>query len=182
MATQRVRLAVHPGWLTMDRAPIPKPAGEQADNAVKFNAFMHVIRTASALDRAAADALADLDLTVGAFSALVELANVGDAGIAPSELARRLAVARRTATLYVEVLATHGWATREAHPEDRRMVIARVTPAGRDLLRLTGSAYQSRLGALMGDMTCQQALLLGDLLSMVLTDRDAAGRPGAGEA
>lgn len=148
----------------------------ESDDTVRFHAFMALIRTAGALDRAATDALADLDLTAGAYGALVQLAEVGEEGVAPSELARRLAVARRTATLYVDILARHGWATREAHPDDRRMVLARLTPAGYELLEHVGASYQSRLAALLGEMSPLQAERLRQLLTLIPTDREPQGK------
>ena len=172
MATGLTKSAVHPGWLLMeDTASLDAISGE-SDDTVRFHAFMQLIRTAGALDRAATDALADLDLTAGAYGALVELADVGEEGVAPSELARRLAVARRTATLYVDILARHGWAAREAHPEDRRMVLARLTPEGYELLEHVGASYQQRLAALLGEMSPLQAERLRQLLSLIPTDRD----------
>ncbi len=140
------------------------------EDALRFDAFMQLLRTAGALDRAATDALSDLDLTAGAFGALVELGIVGDSGVAPSELARRLAVARRTATLYVDILTRHGWAQREAHPDDRRMVLARLTPAGETLLEDLGEAYKRRLSQLLGEITPLQAERLRQLLAIVPTD------------
>lgn len=175
MATTMSRASVHPKWLVFDDSwQAPHEALANADS-VRYHAFMQLIRTAGALDRAATDALVDLELTAGAYGALVELSEVGDAGIAPSELARRLAVARRTATLYVDILAKHGWATREAHPEDRRMVLARLTPSGGELLERVGHAYQHRLSMLLGEMSSYQAEMLQELLAIIPTDRDPVG-------
>lgn len=160
----------------MEESPSFEASSGESEDTVRFHAFMHLIRTAGALDRAATDALADLDLTAGAYGALVELAEVGDIGIAPSELARRLAVARRTATLYVDILARHGWATREAHPDDRRMVLARLTATGYELLEQVGDAYQHRLASLLGEMSPLQAERLRQLLSIIPTDREMQGK------
>jgi DNA-binding MarR family transcriptional regulator len=176
MATGLTKSAVHPGWLLMEEAPSYDASSGESDDNVRFHAFMHLIRTAGALDRAATDALADLDLTAGAYGALVELAEVGEVGIAPSELARRLAVARRTATLYVDILARHGWATREAHPDDRRMVLARLTDEGYELLARVGDSYQHRLASLLGEMSPLQAERLRQLLSLIPTDREIQGK------
>lgn len=171
MVSRMTKTAVHPGWLLLEDAVESPILAEETDDSVRFGAFMQLLRTAGALDRAATDALADLDLTAGAFGALVELKRVGETGVAPSELARRLAVARRTATLYVDILARHGWAAREAHPQDRRMVLARLTPEGDALLRDLGDAYQRRLASLLGDMSSLQAERLRQLLALVPTDR-----------
>jgi DNA-binding MarR family transcriptional regulator len=162
--------AVHPGWLTHE--PRLSPDATDSPDAARFAAFMQLLKTAGALDRAAADALADLDLTAGAFGALLELGEVGETGLAPSELARRLAVARRTATLYVDILARQGWAERRAHPADRRMVLAVLTPVGRRLLDELGSAYKRRLAAMLGEISPIQAERLRQLLALIPTDSE----------
>lgn len=172
MVTNMTRISVHPKWLDFDENWQSTDDGQTNADSVRYHAFMQLIRTAGALDRAATDALVDLELTAGAYGALVELAEVGDAGIAPSELARRLSVARRTATLYVDILARHGWASREAHPDDKRMVLARLTEDGEGLLQRVGHAYQHRLSMLLGDMTPHQAEALQDLLELIPTDRE----------
>lgn len=163
--------AVHPGWLSAEPRLAAPPATEPPDGTL-FNAFMQLVKTAGALDRAATDALADLDLTAGAFGALLELGAVGEAGVAPSELARRLAVARRTATLYVDILTRQGWAERRAHPADRRMVLASLTPEGIRLLDELGVAYKRRLAALLGEISPIQAERLRQLLALIPTDAD----------
>ena len=172
-ADERPTRAVHPGWLAPE--PIPSTPAADPEDTARFAAFMQLQKTAGALDRAATDVLADLDLTAGAFGALLELGAVGGAGIAPSELARRLAVARRTATLYVDILARQGWAERRAHPEDRRMILASLTPEGRRLLDDLGGAYKRRLAALMTDLSPIQAERLRQLLALIGTGGDEAG-------
>ena len=172
MVTNMTRISVHPKWLDFDENWQATNDGQTNADSVRYHAFMQLIRTAGALDRAATDALVDLELTAGAYGAVGELAEVGDDGIAPSELARRLSVARRTATLYVDILARHGWASREAHPDDKRMVLARLTPDGEGLLHRVGHAYQHRLSMLLGDMTPHQAEALQDLLELIPTDRE----------
>jgi DNA-binding MarR family transcriptional regulator len=172
MSVNVEKRAVHPGWLLAE--PVAPVTSRETEEMIRFEAFMQLLRTAGALDRAAADALSDLDLTAGAFGALVELGEVGDVGVAPSELARRLAVARRTATLYVDILARQGWASREPHPADRRMVLARLTDAGRNLLDGLGVAYRRRLGSLLAELSPLQAERLRQLLTQVSVDARAS--------
>ncbi len=164
------RQPVHPGWLVADAAASERARARHAEDATRFGAFLQLIRTAGAVDRAATDVLADLELTAGAFGALLELGEAEPVGLAPSELARRLAVARRTATLYVDILQRQGWADRRPHPDDRRMVLARLTPVGRRLLDEVGLAYQRRLAALLSDMTPLQAERLRQLLATICVD------------
>lgn len=159
--------AVHPKWFTIDETLEALP--EEPEDPTRFDAFMQLIKTAGALDRAATHILADLNLTAGAFAALLELQVASDTGLAPSQLARRLAVARRTATLYVDILARNGWAERCAHPDDKRMVLARLTDEGRQLLDDVANGYKQRLAALLIDMSPIQAERLRQLLAGIDT-------------
>ena len=168
----RAPLAVHPGWLSTDPALSQLPEDESGQTRMRFSAFAQTMRTAGALDRAATDILSGLGLTAGAFFALLELEAAGDRGVAPSELARRLAVARRTATLYVDILAKEGWVFRDAHPHDRRMVLARLTEVGREMLERVGRSYQTKLGELFGTLSPLQAERLRQLMALVPLEED----------
>lgn len=155
-------IAIHPGWLHRDStiARIPNQADE-----LRFDAVRDLLQASFALERAAVDILADLGLTAGAFFALLELAEAGDAGIAPSALARRICVARRTATLYVDILARQGWVERRNHPEDRRMVLAYLTPSGRSMVQSIQATRQEALGALLDGLTEAQLQQLRSIVS-----------------
>jgi len=159
---------VHPGWYSMPVSDFETT--QEQDDTARFTAFMQLLRTAGALDRAATDVLADLDLTAGAFGSLLELGDVSPGGLAPSELARRLCVARRTATLYVDILERQGWVERRAHPDDRRMVLATLTPKGLHLLAELGDVYKRRLAQLLTDMPAIQAERLRHILSSIDAD------------
>ncbi len=161
------RTAVHPGWLSSDRVVVEPVHEPGAEENTRFAALSQLLRTAGALDRAAADALADLGLTAGAFFALLELSAASPMGLAPSELARRLAVARRTATLYVDILTRQGWVERKAHPDDRRMVLANLTEAGEELVNELSAAYKRRLADLIRDLSPLQAERLRQLLTLI---------------
>jgi DNA-binding MarR family transcriptional regulator len=181
-ATGSEPAGIHPGWFEIvsitdaDLDAEPDPAH---DERIRYRAFQDVLRTASALDRAATDVLADLDLTAGAFFALIELGAESPRGLAPSELARRLGVARRTATLYVDILERNGWAARHPHPDDRRMVLAALTTTGAELVARVGEAYAFRLARLLGDLAAPQAARLTELLGELAADRVLARSRGA---
>jgi DNA-binding MarR family transcriptional regulator len=163
---------VHPGWLAATMNILSEEEDHSAEEAARFTAFAQLMRTAGALDRAATDILSSLGVTAGAFFALLELQTVGDAGIAPSELARRLAVARRTATLYVDILVKHGWVSREAHPDDKRMILARLTDAGKELLEGTALSYRAQLSRLLETLSLSQSDRLHELLDEVPLESD----------
>jgi DNA-binding MarR family transcriptional regulator len=164
---QSEKTAVHPGWFSADRVVAEPIEDPNLGDETRFAALSQLLRTARALDRAASDALADLGLTAGAFFALLELSEASPVGLAPSELSRRLAVARRTATLYVDILTRQGWVERNAHPEDRRMVLASLTPRGELLVDDLSTAYKRRLAGLIQDMSPLQAERLRQLLMLV---------------
>lgn len=165
-------LAVHPGWLSTEAPFYDTPDSEAEEARMRFTAFAQTMRTAGALDRASTDILGELGLTAGAFFALLELEAAGDRGIAPSELARRLAVARRTATLYVDILAKEGWVSREAHPSDRRMVLASLTDDGKAMLARVGDVYKNKLGDLFRTLGPLQAERLRQLMALIPLEDD----------
>ena len=166
----RQTTGIHPNWFAAQNEEDDDTARD-LDDRLRFRAFMNVLRASSALDRAATEVLSDLDLTAGAFGALLELGDVVPGGLAPSELARRLGVARRTATLYVDILERHGWAARHPHPDDRRMVLAILTPNGERILAEVGDAYARRLARLLSDVSAIQAERLIQLLGMLSAER-----------
>jgi DNA-binding MarR family transcriptional regulator len=163
---------VHPGWLAAAINNLSEEDDHAVEEAARFTAFAQLMRTAGALDRAATEILSGLGVTAGAFFALLELETVGEAGIAPSELARRLAVARRTATLYVDILVKHGWVSREAHPDDKRMILARLTDDGKELLAGTALGYKAHISRLMESLSLGQSSRLHELLDEVPLESD----------
>jgi DNA-binding MarR family transcriptional regulator len=163
---------VHPGWLSITIEETADLHDHSVEESARFSAFAQLMRTAGALDRAATDILSSLGITAGAFFALLELQTVGETGIAPSELARRLAVARRTATLYVDILVKHGWVSREAHPDDKRMILARLTAQGYELLDGIALSYKAQLSRLLDALSLGDALRLHELLGEVPLESD----------
>jgi DNA-binding MarR family transcriptional regulator len=164
--------AVHPGWLAASAGLVDDAMDQRTAESARFCAFAQLMRTAGALDRAATDILGSLGITAGAFFALLELEMVGSDGIAPSELARRLAVARRTATLYVDILVKQGWASREAHPADKRMILARLTQEGFDLLAEVATRHKAQLARLLDTLNAAEASRLQELLSLIPLEPD----------
>ena len=78
------------------------------------------------------------ELTSAQLQAMVTLA---DSGLRMSELAARLGVAESTATRLIDKLEGARLVKRGASPEDRRCVMAELTPSGR---RLAGRLEESR--------------------------------------
>lgn len=70
---------------------------------------------------------------------LEALADSGDDGLTPREIANRLALTSGSVTTMLDRLAHAGYVSRSRHPEDGRRLIVRLTPtAGRRIWELIG--------------------------------------------
>ncbi|WP_424949580.1 MarR family winged helix-turn-helix transcriptional regulator [Deinococcus sp.] len=77
---------------------------------------------------------APFDLTPSSFDVIVTLRRSAPAeGLAFSRLSNLMAITPPAVTKRVDLLAVRGLVERQAHPEDRRTVLVRLTPAGREL-------------------------------------------------
>ena len=75
----------------------------------------------------------DLDLTMSQLKLLLLIASCEGSPV--GDLAQRLGVTPPTVTTILDRLVEHALVRREADSVDRRLVIARLTPAGEGLLR-----------------------------------------------
>ncbi len=100
----------------------------------EFRAYAALIASSTLLQRAVERNLREqADLTQVQFEILMNLANVGDAGIRMAHLADALIVSRSGLTYQVGQLEQRGWITRERSADDERGVVARLTPEGERL-------------------------------------------------
>jgi DNA-binding MarR family transcriptional regulator len=102
----------------------------------EFRAYAALIASSTLLQRAVERNLREqADITQVQFEILMNLANVGDAGIRMAQLADALIVSRSGLTYQVAQLESRGWITRERSADDERGVVARITPAGERMRR-----------------------------------------------
>lgn len=78
------------------------------------------------------DALAEHDLTLSAFSALMVIGSVP--GITQRRLASTIGIDPRNLVPILDHLAVDGLVARDAHPADRRRNALNLTPAGKERL------------------------------------------------
>jgi DNA-binding MarR family transcriptional regulator len=71
-----------------------------------------------------------LELSPGELLALAHLSLSGSLG--PTDLTRRLHMTTGAMTAMLDRLAERGYITREQHATDRRRIVVRLTPGGRD--------------------------------------------------
>ncbi len=115
--------------------------------------------------------LADHGVSQGRFIVLLlllrsQVRNNGS-GLGPSELARQAGVTRATMTGLMDGLQRDGLIDRLDHRGDRRKVIARLTPKGRESLNAIFPDYYSRIAELMNDLEDEEREKLSALLHKV---------------
>lgn len=79
--------------------------------------------------------LAPLELTVGKYNYLVALGTARRGGLTLTEIARLIHTKSATVTQMIAALERDGLVARAGNPGDRRSTVARLTPAGKALLR-----------------------------------------------
>jgi DNA-binding MarR family transcriptional regulator len=102
----------------------------------EFRAYSALIASSTLLQRAVERNLREqAELTQVQFEILMNLANVGDAGIRMAQLADALIVSRSGLSYQVAQLESRGWITRERSADDERGIVARITPEGERMRR-----------------------------------------------
>lgn len=99
-----------------------------------------VLSTADAFLRESQRLFRPLGLTGAQFNVLNLLAESAD-GVSQRELGDRLLVDRSNVTGLLDRMEKTGWVRRTDHPEDRRVYLVRLTPAGRELWAKASAVY-----------------------------------------
>ncbi len=114
-------------------------------------------------------------MTLQQFNVLRILRGAGEEGLPTLTVGERMVEQTPGITRLLDRLERRGWVSRGRCQEDRRRVLARITPEGRELLsRIDGPmarAEDAVLGALGADRVDLLSQLLEDLHGE-LTDRD----------
>jgi DNA-binding MarR family transcriptional regulator len=97
----------------------------------EFRAYAALIASSTLLQRAVEQNLREqADLTQVQFEILMNLANVGRAGLRMAQLADALIVSRSGLSYQVAQLEARGWITRQRSADDERGIVARITAEG----------------------------------------------------
>jgi len=107
-----------------------------------------------------------LDLTTPQLKVILLLFISGPSRM--SEIASALGVSLATATGVLDRLVERGLVIREGHPEDRRVVICRLSPEGEKLIGGLWQLSRDRAGELMRALTPSQLLLITQALEALL--------------
>lgn len=128
-------------------------------------------RSHGLLARAVERALAPHGLTRPQYELLCLLAD-GEA-LPLHDLARRLGVAAGNVTVIAENLERHGWLVRTTLETDRRVRLARLTPAGSSLITEVQPAIAEAVTAQLAGLTDDEQEILMRLLRKLATSLKA---------
>lgn len=101
--------------------------------------------------------------TLPRFDCMAQLAR-SHGGLTMTELSERLMVTGGNVTGIVDQLAGEGWVVRAPHPDDRRAVTVRVTPAGARAFRRMAATHEGWIAELLSGLTHAEQLLMQTLL------------------
>ncbi|MGK5638428.1 MarR family winged helix-turn-helix transcriptional regulator [Streptomyces sp. URMC 126] len=114
-------------------------------------------------------------LSAGCVDVLLRLRAAGAAGTNLGDLARSAGMTPRNATGLVDTLEREGLVRRDPDPDDRRSVLARITPAGLEWLDAFREPTRRAMGALFHGFTDTELRQFRDLcLRLVRNQRGIA--------
>lgn len=125
------------------------------------------LRAKAAIHRAIHHNLREHGLSGSQFALLQVLADMGPEGAKLNEISQRLNVTCGNVTGLVDRLEEAGLIARVAHPEDRRITLAVLSPAGRILLDELYPGHVARVRKLMSALTREERGTLAALLDRI---------------
>jgi MarR family 2-MHQ and catechol resistance regulon transcriptional repressor len=135
-------------------------------------AWQNFVRAKAETGRALHRELRDHGLTGAQLGILRVLADAGSSGVKLNEISHQLCVTSGNVTGLIDRLEEAGHLERVPHPDDRRITLAVLTPAGRDLFEKIHPAHVTRIREVMSALTVKEQVLLADLLARI-ADRAA---------
>ena len=138
----------------------------------EHEAYLNLIRTATALQRRETELLKAHDLTQPQFNVLRILRGAGADGLICREIGERMLTYDPDVTKLLDRLEARGLVTRERLATDRRAVAARITPAGLRLLQQVDKPMLDLVVGLLGHLGARRLKTLSLLLEAA---REKAG-------
>jgi DNA-binding MarR family transcriptional regulator len=131
--------------------------------------FSRLSRLSRHLDLARREAFTAQGIESWEFDVLAALRRAGAPyELSPGRLLRETLVTNGTMTNRVDRLVTRGFVERYPDPEDRRGVLVRLTPEGKDAVDGAFTALLDSERAFLADLTARQQADLADLLRKLL--------------
>lgn len=137
--------------------------------------FLNIVRTADLLSRRGAELFKEHDLSPNQYNVLRILRGAGAEGLACGEVGERMVTRDPDITRLLDRLEKRDLVKRAREKGDRRVVTARITPAGLDLLKRLDEPLARCHKAQLGHLDPKQQETLIHLL-------EAAREKAAGDA
>ncbi|OJH39196.1 MarR family winged helix-turn-helix transcriptional regulator [Cystobacter ferrugineus] len=126
-----------------------------------LDTFVKLTRAVETLGSHLQRHLASLGMTPPQLAVLEALLHLGP--MSQGALGRKLLRSNPNMTAVLDNLERNGWLERERSPEDRRVVVVRLTPEGRGLIEKVFPAHAAHIAALLGALTTEEQEQLGVL-------------------
>ena len=136
-------------------------------------AWQSFVRAKAQVRRAVHRELRERGLTGSQLEFMRVLADSGSEGVKLHEVSQKLFVTSGNVTGLIDRLEEAGYLARMAHPEDRRITLAMLTPAGRELFEEIHPTYVARIARVMSALTLAEQVTLAELLERI-ADRAAS--------
>lgn len=128
-----------------------------------FAAWWHLARAYHSLAGRVNRFFEERGITGAQFGVLRCLGDAGTAGLMLSELSRHLMVTCGNITGVVDRLEQAGYLHRERQPDDRRVIVARLTPEGQALYTKLMPAYEILVTDLLRELPPEEQEMLSRL-------------------
>jgi DNA-binding MarR family transcriptional regulator len=131
---------------------------------IEEEAYLNLLRTADALLQRESAMLKQHGLSQTQYNALRILRGAGEDGLPCGEIAERMITHDPDITRLMDRLEARGWVERSRSERDRRVVTARITPSGIELLDPLDEPINELLGRMLGHLNEANLRQLIDLL------------------
>ena len=145
--------------------PAERQWTEEQDTALRL--WVTLARCYATYGKAIAAKVQDYGLTMPQFGTLEALYHLGPLSL--GELAEKLLVTGGNVTYVMDRLEDQGLVYRYRRPDDRRVIQARLTPEGRELVAEVFPGHASYIEHLSRHLTSEERRLAGDLLKRLGT-------------
>ena len=132
-----------------------------------MEAFLHLLRTSTDVYETIGRMLAGHAISKGRFMVLVLLNRDPDRPVSPADLADGSNVTRATMTGLIDTLERDGFVRRENAPEDRRMMLVRITARGRKFVEGILPEFFRAIAAIMGRLSAGDRRTLVGLMGKI---------------
>jgi DNA-binding MarR family transcriptional regulator len=135
--------------------------------SLEEEAYLSIIRTADLMGRSMAAAFKGFGLTLTQYNVLRILRGAGAEGLPSGEVGERMITREPDITRLLDRMEERGWVHRRRDPADRRVMLAYLTLAGRELVDRLDVPVAGLLEECLGHLDDPKLAELSDLLGTV---------------